>query len=83
MMPGPAGAGPRGEGRHPSPPAIVTEYMAAGSLRAALNRKADWLNSSMAKVKVMLDAARVRGHRSLVVSGHRVGMISVPRTAHH
>lgn len=57
---GAAGPGQGSEGRHPPAPAIVTEYMAAGSLRVALSRKADWLSSGMAKVKVMLDAARVR-----------------------
>jgi serine/threonine protein kinase len=41
-------------------PAIVSEYMAAGSLHNALLNQAEWLKSSMAKVKVLLDTARVR-----------------------
>jgi serine/threonine protein kinase len=40
-------------------PAIVSEYMAAGSLHNALQNQAEWLKSSMAKVKVLLDTARV------------------------
>jgi serine/threonine protein kinase len=43
-----------------SGPAIVSEYMAAGSLHSALQNQAEWLKSSMAKVKVLLDTARVR-----------------------
>jgi hypothetical protein len=48
-----------GEVLHPSAPAIVTEYMPAGSLRSAISKQADWLNSSMAKVKMLVDTARV------------------------
>lgn len=45
---------------HPPAPAVVTEYLAAGSLRSAISNKADWLRSNMAKVKLLLDTARVR-----------------------
>jgi serine/threonine protein kinase len=48
-------------------PAIVSEYMAAGSLHNALHNQAEWLKSSMAKVKVLLDTARVR---QLTAPGH-------------
>jgi serine/threonine protein kinase len=41
------------------PPALVTEYLAGGSLRAALSRGAEWLlGAPLAKVKVLLDTAR-------------------------
>jgi hypothetical protein len=33
--------------------------MPAGSLRSAISKQADWLNSSMAKVKMLVDTARV------------------------
>jgi len=44
---------------HPSAPAIVTEYMSAGSLRQAISNKAEWLNSNLAKAKLLLDTAKV------------------------
>lgn len=44
------------------PPALVVEYMGAGSLRAALARKDSFLlRSDSARIKMALDAARVRG----------------------
>lgn len=53
-----AGASAR-HGGHVSGPALVCEYMAAGSLQSAIHSGADWLKSGMAKTKVMLDTARV------------------------
>lgn len=41
------------------PPALVTEYLAAGSLRSALARRADFLRSPVVRVKLCLDCARV------------------------
>lgn len=41
------------------PPALVTEYLASGSLRAALARKADFVTHDSVKIKLALDAARV------------------------
>lgn len=41
------------------PPALVTEYLASGSLRAAMTRKADFLTRDSVKIKLALDAARV------------------------
>jgi serine/threonine protein kinase len=55
-----ASAAGQGGSREVCGPAIVSEYMAAGSLHNALNNQAEWLKSSMAKVKVLLDTARVR-----------------------
>jgi len=40
------------------PPALVCEYLAAGSLRAAISHDAPWLKQPLAKVKVLLDTAR-------------------------
>lgn len=40
------------------PPALVTEYMAGGSLRGALSRRADFLRSPVTRVKLALDCAR-------------------------
>jgi hypothetical protein len=40
-------------------PAVVCEYLSAGSLQSCISSGADWLKSGMAKVKVMLDTARV------------------------
>lgn len=48
-------------GDHVCGPAIVCEYMAAGSLQSAIRANADWLKGGMAKTKVMLDTARVSG----------------------
>lgn len=45
---------------HPPAPAVVTEYLAGGSLRAAIRGKAPWLRGQMATIKVLLDAAQVR-----------------------
>ncbi|KAF6257503.1 kinase-like domain-containing protein [Scenedesmus sp. NREL 46B-D3] len=39
-------------------PAVVCEYLSAGSLQSCINTGAEWLRSDMAKVKVMLDTAR-------------------------
>jgi serine/threonine protein kinase len=36
----------------------VCEYLAAGSLRAAISHDAQWLKQPLAKVKVLLDTAR-------------------------
>jgi hypothetical protein len=42
------------------PPALVTEYLASGSLRAAIARQAEFiLKSNTTKCKLALDAARV------------------------
>jgi hypothetical protein len=41
------------------PPALVTEYLASGSLRAAITRKADFVTRDSVKIKLALDAARV------------------------
>jgi hypothetical protein len=43
------------------PPALVCEYLANGSLRSAINAAAEWLAAPQAKVKLMLDTARVGG----------------------
>lgn len=40
------------------PPALVCEYMGGGSVRAALSRKAEFIKTSAARVKIALDAAR-------------------------
>ncbi|GFR45173.1 hypothetical protein Agub_g6561, partial [Astrephomene gubernaculifera] len=40
------------------PPALVAEYLGAGSLRAALTRGSDFLRSELVRVKLALDAAR-------------------------
>jgi hypothetical protein len=40
-------------------PAVVCEYLSAGSLQSCISSGAEWLKSDMAKVKVMLDTARV------------------------
>jgi len=37
----------------------VTEYLASGSLRAAITRKADFVTRDSVKIKLALDAARV------------------------
>jgi hypothetical protein len=41
------------------PPALVTEYLASGSLRAAITRRADFLSRDSVRIKLALDAARV------------------------
>jgi hypothetical protein len=41
------------------PPALVTEYLASGSLRAAITRKADFVTRDSVKIKLALDVARV------------------------
>ncbi|WIA07913.1 hypothetical protein OEZ85_007392 [Tetradesmus obliquus] len=53
-----ASAAAFGSGCEVCGPAIVSEYMAAGSLHSALANQAEWLKSSMARVKVLLDTAR-------------------------
>ncbi|KAI8470843.1 MAG: kinase-like domain-containing protein [Monoraphidium minutum] len=40
------------------PPALVTEYLGAGSLRAAIARRADFLKSDSVRIKLALDTAR-------------------------
>jgi hypothetical protein len=40
------------------PPALVCEYLPHGSLRSALNARAEWLAAPQAKVKLLLDTAR-------------------------
>eukprot|EP00882_Tetradesmus_deserticola_P004298 GHRQ01004541.1.p1 GENE.GHRQ01004541.1~~GHRQ01004541.1.p1 ORF type:complete len:514 (+),score=280.58 GHRQ01004541.1:45-1544(+) len=40
------------------PPALVTEYLASGSLRAAITRRADFLARDSVRIKLALDAAR-------------------------
>eukprot|EP00775_Hariotina_reticulata_P008027 gene8027-8223_t len=40
------------------PPALVTEYLASGSLRAAMTRRADFLSRDSVRIKLALDAAR-------------------------
>jgi hypothetical protein len=54
-------AGPGGirPGDYVQGPAVVCEYLSAGSLQSCINSGAEWLKSGMAKVKVMLDTARV------------------------
>ena len=64
------GAAAGGAGRPAvTPPALVCEYLAGGSLRAAINARADFLASPQARVKLLLDTARVRaggeGHSSM------------------
>jgi hypothetical protein len=44
------------------PPALVTEYLASGSLRAAITRRADFLSRDSVRIKLALDAARVSAH---------------------
>lgn len=44
---------------HVSGPAVVCEYLSAGSLQNAIRSGAEWLKGKMAKVKVMLDTAKV------------------------
>lgn len=43
-----------------TPPALVCEYLAGGSLRAAINGHAEFLAPPQAKIKLLLDTARVR-----------------------
>jgi hypothetical protein len=40
------------------PPALVVEYLAHGSLRSAINSRAEWLAAPQARVKLLLDTAR-------------------------
>jgi hypothetical protein len=51
------------------PPALVTEYLAAGSLRSALARKAEFVRSAVVRVKLCLDTARVGGQAGKGVAG--------------
>jgi hypothetical protein len=44
-------------------PVLVTEHAAGGSLRAAVARRAEWLEAPAAAVRIMLDVARVRSAR--------------------
>jgi serine/threonine protein kinase len=59
-------AGPGGirPGDYVQGPAVVCEYLSAGSLQGCINSGAEWLKSGMAKVKVMLDTARVSSDES-------------------
>ena len=41
------------------PPAIVTEYMREGSLKGALQRKADIVPGSLMRLLIAMDAAKV------------------------
>ena len=41
------------------PPAIVTEYMSQGSLKGALQRKADIVQGALIRVLIAMDAAKV------------------------
>ena len=40
------------------PPALVTEYMAGGSVRSALSKKADFIRPPLVRIKLALDTAR-------------------------
>lgn len=42
-------------------PALVFEYLSGGSVRGAMKRKAGFLQPPLVRLKVALDAARVRG----------------------
>ncbi|WIA09456.1 hypothetical protein OEZ85_008857 [Tetradesmus obliquus] len=55
-----AAAGPGGirPGDAVQGPAVVCEYLSAGSLQSCISSGAEWLKSGMAKVKVLLDTAR-------------------------
>ncbi|KIZ03501.1 hypothetical protein MNEG_4463 [Monoraphidium neglectum] len=50
--------GPPAGGPPVRPPALVCEYLPHGSLRSALNARAEWLAAPQAKVKLLLDTAR-------------------------
>lgn len=50
------------------PPALVTEYLASGSLRAAITRRADFLSRDSVRIKLALDAARVSVNRALLLA---------------
>lgn len=53
------GWGPDKKGACISGPAMVCEYMSAGSLQSAIRSGADWLKNRMVKAKIMLDTGRV------------------------
>lgn len=42
------------------PPAIVTEFMSQGSLKGALQRKADIVQGALMRVLIAMDAAKVK-----------------------
>jgi hypothetical protein len=44
---------------------LVTEFLASGSLRAAITRRADFLSRDSVRIKLALDAARVSGGMQL------------------
>lgn len=44
------------------PPAIVTEFMSQGSLKSALQRKADIVQGALMRVLIAMDAAKVPFH---------------------
>lgn len=50
---------PAAAAQHPTPPAIVMDYIPSGSLRKAIAGNATWLEGERAKVKVMYDTAVV------------------------
>ncbi len=47
------------------PPAIVTEFMSQGSLKGALQRKADIVQGPLMRVLIAMDAAKVRSTASI------------------
>ena len=52
----------KGKGNVPGivrPPAIVTEFMSQGSLKGALQRKADIVQGALMRVLIAMDAAKV------------------------
>jgi hypothetical protein len=49
----------RGGPNNLRPPAIVTEFMAGGSLRGALGRATDMVSGALTRVMIALDAAKV------------------------
>lgn len=40
-------------------PALISEYLSGNSIRSALRRRSDVVRSSLARIKVALDAAQV------------------------
>ena len=50
------------------PPAIVTEFMSQGSLKGALQRKADIVQGPLMRVLIAMDAAKVRHSRNRLSS---------------
>ena len=59
-------------------PAIVTEYMAQGSLKGALSRKAEIVQGALIRIIIALDAAKVGARLSALhwrcsMPGHQLG----------